>query len=37
MQQNSDEWGFRISMVLFTVAIPIIGAVAAYFASQMPH
>lgn len=35
MQQN-DEAGYRISLVLFTVAIPIIGAIAAYLASQMP-
>ena len=35
--QNNDEWGFRLSLVLFTVAIPIIGGIGFYFASQMPY
>lgn len=35
MQQN-DEIGYRMALVLFTVAIPIIGLIGAYLASQMP-
>lgn len=34
---NDDEWGFRLAMVLFTVAIPIIGAVGWFLAARMPH
>lgn len=36
MEQN-DEGGYRLSLVLFTVAIPIIGAIGAYLAAQMPY
>jgi hypothetical protein len=33
---QNDEAGFRLAVVLFTIAIPIIGAVGAYLAAQMP-
>lgn len=35
-QQPDDEAGFRLSLVLFTIVIPIIGGIAAYLAAQMP-
>jgi hypothetical protein len=35
MEQN-DEAGYRLALVLFTVAIPIIGAIGAYLAASMP-
>jgi hypothetical protein len=34
--QPNDEVGYRMALVLFTVAIPIIGLIGAYLASQMP-
>jgi hypothetical protein len=34
--QNDDEMGYRLSLVLFTVAIPIIGAIGWYLAAMMP-
>lgn len=34
--QQDDEVGYRLALVLFTVAIPIIGLIGAYLASQMP-
>ena len=34
--QTDDTFAFRLSIVLFTVVIPIIGGIAAYFASNMP-
>jgi hypothetical protein len=37
MQQPDDEIGYRLSLVLFTVAIPIIGLIGAYLAAQMPN
>ena len=33
---TDDTFAYRMSLVLFTVVIPIIGAVAAYFAANMP-
>lgn len=33
----NDEAGYRISLVLFTVAIPAIFLFAMYLASSMPH
>lgn len=33
----NDEAGYRISLVLFTVAIPAIFGVAMWLASSMPH
>jgi len=35
--QSNDEAGYRLSLVLFSVAIPIIGLIGAYLASQMPY
>lgn len=37
MDQQKDELGYRMALVLFTIAIPIIGAIGAYLASQMPN
>ncbi len=36
MEQN-DDVGYWLSLVLFTVAIPIIGLIGAYLAAQMPN
>jgi len=35
--QSNDDANYWLSLVLFTVAIPIIGAIGAYLAYQMPH
>jgi hypothetical protein len=35
-KQPNDEAGYRLAVVLFTIAIPIIGAIGAYLASRMP-
>ena len=34
--QTDDTFPYRLSLVLFTVVIPIIGGIAAYLAWQMP-
>ena len=34
--KNDDEGGYQLALWLFTIAIPIIGAIGAYLASQMP-
>ncbi len=33
---TDDTFAFRLSIFLFVVVIPLIGGVAAYFASNMP-